>query len=230
MDSLYSLVPRIRKPRICRGDKIQIELYITGYGSRIRDNKLHILYSSPFLDIDEDNKVGNITFCVKSLLDNNGNITGILTGNNKVINKKTDKLETAIQTVLLDATGMTITLNSGYFLSFQELNEILRRPVDRKDKTYIGECKYDNHPPILINLNTSKKAPPGDHMITFTLFYSDNNVIKLDQKHIIIHINNWIEQHSKLLQIVAITLGLVALISGIVQTYYTVLQYFISIS
>lgn len=225
MSSEYTLLPRIRRPRICKGENIEIEVYITGYGERIVDNKLHISYSSPkLLKIDNEGKVGIIESCIKTLKTKDI-ITGVITGDVTFKNKKTGKIEKAFEQVKLDPTGMTITLNEGYFISYRELNELVGKEVDINDKRYVAEVKYDNHPPILISINTDSNAPPGDYIITLSLFYKDKNTVKIDQKHIPVHINTYIEQHQKKIQAIGISIGLAAFITGLIETYYTILQY-----
>jgi len=158
-------------------------------------------------------------------LKTNDIITGVITGDVTFKNKRNGKIEKAFEQVKLDPTGMTITLNEGYFISYRELNELIGKEVDINDKRCVAEVKYDNHPPILISMNTDSNASPGDYIITLSLFYKNKNTVKMDQKHVPVHINTYIEQHQKKLQAIGILIGLAAFIISLIETYYTILQY-----
>lgn len=227
MTCIYSIVPRVRTPSINPGNSIEIEIFLTGYGDDAKDNKFQISYSSPkLLEIDDKGKVGFVECCIKVALNNKGKIVGVLTGNAKWKDPQTSKTEKAIHLHPLDKIGTTITLNQGYFMKNKEAIRLSGKKVDEKDARILSEMTHDGHPPILLKFNTLSNAVSGDHNIVLTLFYTDGSEVKMDQKVITIHVNNWIEKHQKTLQWIAIILGLSALSAGIIQAIYTVLQYF----
>lgn len=53
MNSSYNIIPRIRKPSINPGEKIEIEIFLSGYGNPDK-NKFVINFSSPNLTKSED--------------------------------------------------------------------------------------------------------------------------------------------------------------------------------
>lgn len=226
MTCAYSIVPRVRTPSINAGDSIEIEIYLTGYGNNVKDNKFQTSYSSPIFAKDDKGKVGFIEFCIKVAKDANGIIRGVLSGDAEWKNPKTNKIEKAVHPHPLDPVGTTVTLNEGYFMSVKEADRLSGRAVDEEDPRILGELTHDGRPPILLKFNTLPDARTGDHDIVLTLFYSVGSDLKMDQKIVKIHINNWIEKHQKKLQWIAIILGLSALVAGIVQAVFTVLQFY----
>ena len=195
----FSLVAQIRKPRINGGEVIEIDVNISGLGGIPTDNKLHISYPASILKADKKGRVGVVETRIMQLPG------GILTGTE------------AIENFEQDIHGSTFTLTYGFFRSM--------RKIEITDNRILGEINWDDQHPIFIQLNTKSDAPPGDHQIMLTLSYSDEKDNKMDQKHVVIHVNTWIEKHQKVLQWIAGVVGFIALISGLIQTKYTVLQY-----
>lgn len=227
MTCTYSIIPRVRTPSINAGEPIEIEIFLTGYGGNVKDNKFQFSYSSPkLLATDDKGKVGFIEFCIKVQEDKNGKIVGLISGNVEVKDPKTNKIEKALHRHLCDPVGTTVTLNAGYFMSVKEAKRLSGKEVDETDSRILGEITHDEHPPALLKVNTLPDATSGDHDIILTLFYSDGSTLKMDQKIVTIHVKNWIEKHQKILQWIAIGLGLSAIVAGIVQAVFTVLQFY----
>jgi len=226
MVGTFILSPRIRNPSINPGEVIEIDVHITGFGDVPTDIKLNTSYPASILKTDEKGYVGFAQTCVIVGKDRNNKIGSIATGNTKLKDSKTGETMPAIQKFPQSQTGSTFTLNEGFFLSSQTISKLQGKKTDVRDKRIVGESSWDGYPPIYIKLNTSTDAPSGDHNIKLTLFYHDGNMIQSDQRDVGVHIKSGIEQHQKLLQGVAIIVGFIALISGIIQTYYTILQYF----
>lgn len=221
----FILTPRIRKPSINPGEFIEIDVFITGFGNVPKNIKLNISNPESILKIDEKDYVGFAQTCIIVGKDSNNKITSVATGNTKLKDSKTGKMLPVIQKFPQPITGSTFSLNEGFFLSFQTLSQLAGKKIDVRDKRIVGESSWDGHSPIYIKLNTSTDAPSGDHSIKLTLFYQDGNVVQIDHRNVTVHIKNWTEQHQKSLQWTAVIVGAIALISGIIQTYYTILQY-----
>jgi len=231
MTSIYSLIPRLRIPNIKGGEPIELEIYITGYGNIVKSHKLQITYSSSnvFAKNDEG-KVGYIEYCIKVAKNQEGKIIAVLSGNKEYKDENTNEMIKAIHSNPLDYIGTTVFLHEGHFMSRNEVMKLSGKEVDEKDLRILGETTHDGHPPILLHFNTLNNATPGDYNIYLTLFYSDESDLKMDQKIVTFHINHWIEQHQKMLQYIAVFLGLSAVISGIIQAVYTYLQYLLALA
>lgn len=191
----------------------------------VEDNKFQISYSAPkLLALDENGKVGYIEFCM-TVLKKNDKIVGIITGDVEVTHPETNKTERAVHRHLLDPIGTTVKLNECTFMSTKDVERLRGKESDESDHRMLAEMTHDTHPPAFLKFNTLPNAVSGDHNIVLTLFYSIGSDFKMDQKVITIHVKNWIEKHQRLLQLIAVVLGLSALGAGIVQAIYTVLQY-----
>jgi len=218
----YYLSSWIRNPSINPGESIEIEVFITGVGNIPTDIKLNISNTASILKVDKEGYVGYAQTCIIIGKDRNNNIVSIATGNNKLEDSSTGEIISAVQKFPQTKTGSTFSLNEGFFLNSQFISKLQKKKIDIGDNRILGESSWDGHPPIFIKLNTSTDAPPGNHNVKLTLFYSDGNIIKDDQKDVVIHIKNWIEQYEKYLKWFAITIAIV----GIIQTIFTILQYF----
>ena len=103
MVSVYSLIPRLKNPAINAGEPIEIEVFISGYGtySDIKDNKFLISYSSPKLfKRDENNRIGFLESSMKVEKDKNGKIVGVLTGSGEYKDSKTGEMQKDYSTPL----------------------------------------------------------------------------------------------------------------------------------
>jgi hypothetical protein len=187
--SVFTITPIVRKPRINKGESLEVEVFVSGHGNSVIDNKLQVTYSSPKVyKIDKNNHVGYLETCIRKAVDTDtGKIVGVITG------KK------ARHKYNLDATGTSVILNEITFWSLNDVNQLNKLPLDPLIKVRVGEMTHDRYPPVLIKLNTNENAPHGDHIIYLTLYYSDGISVKMDQKTVTFHINTTPEQHSKFL-------------------------------
>jgi len=223
----YSLVPRIRNPSISPGDSIEIEAYITGFGDVPTDIKLYASYPSSILKVDKEGYVGFAQTCIIVGKDRDKNISSIAIGEKQRLKDiNTGEIITAVQKFPQNKTGSTFSLNEGIFLKHQILSQLRGEEINEADKRILGESSWDEYPPIFFKLNTSNNAPPGNHDIVLTIFYRDEDIIKIDQKYVVIHIKNWIQRNQKIINVIVVTLGSIALVSEIIQTYFAVLQYY----
>lgn len=215
MASSYALDLICLTPNIKPGDPIEIEIFIVGKGS-LTHNKMIILYPESLID---ENNPGFIESCIGVDKDPSGNIVGPITGKPFLEKMEKKGKETKHE---LDASGAYYLMNEGNFL------ENIERPSDPSNAIprLIAETRHDGLPPIFMKLNSSKKTQSGDYEINFNFTYIDDNNVYLNKKTVKIHVKNWIEIHQKRLQWVACIVGFTALISGIIQTIFTVLQYY----
>ena len=116
--------------------------------------------------------------------------------------------------------GLIVVMNEGYFLDKPGTYPKNAIPI------IMSENVWDGHPPFKFVLNTSKGIKPGNFNITFVFTYCDKQDYYTDYRTIEIHINNWIERNQKIIQITASILAVMALGSTLIQTVYTVLQYY----
>lgn len=225
---MFSLIPRIRDPKINPGETVEIDIFLTGYGPIPKFNKLYVSNSSPQLfQPDENNKIGYIQTCILSYQDDKGILTGVITGNAVNKNPRTGLDEPAIQKHEVDPTGTTMRLGPSFFDNMNLYFETLGQKPPDTMVNIMGEGTYDGFPPIYTSLNTSRKAPPGDHSVTFSLFYeAEDNVIQMDQKNVEVHVKNWIEINQKKIQKLAVGIGIFALLCELIQTYFTALPFF----
>lgn len=214
-ESSYALDLICLTPNIAPGDSIEIEIFIVGKGS-LTHNKMIILYPESLID---ENNPGFIESCIGVDKDPGGNIVGPITGKPFFEKMEKNGKETKHE---VGALGVYYLMNEGNFL------ENIESPSDPGNAIprLVAEMRHDGLPPIYLKLNSSKKSPSGDYEINFNFTYIDDNKIYLNKETVKIHVKSWIEIRQGLLQKIAISLGLVALFSGIVQTIYTVLQYF----
>jgi len=222
----FYLTPRIRNPRINRGEVIEIDVFITGVGDAPTDVKLNTSYPASILRTDEKGYVGFVQTCVIVQKDRNNKIVGIATGDTKLKDSQTGEMVSAIQKFPQSETGSSFSLNEGFFISSQIIYQLQGKKIDVRDKRIMGESTWDGYPPIYIKLNTSTDALSGDHDIQLTLFFHEGNTIQSNQRAVVVHIKSGIEQHQRSLQWGAVIIGVIALLSGLIQTYYTILQYF----
>jgi len=95
-------------------------------------------------------------------------------------------------------------------------------PPDYGFPLVVGETSLNNQYPIVLTINTSKKAPPGDYDITFVFTYSDNQNIYQDFKTTPFHISSTWERNQLKFQIAAVSIALASLL--LVATF-NVLRY-----
>ena len=189
----YSIIPRLRTPAVDPGEQIEIEVYLVGYGTP-KQNKLYVGYSSPYV-ISEENS-GEFVFPIK--VSKIGEVMQPVGGKDHLDYYKCDKI------------GTTVVLNEGYFLPVPESSsqgDFLR---------VMSELSHDGYPPILIRLNTAKKARAGDHDIYLTLTYGDQQQVLQDQKRVTFHVNSWWDRWKVPVTIVGIILVVPTFVMGII--------------
>jgi hypothetical protein len=172
---IYNLVLRNKKPILNAGQTVEVEIYISGYGTP-QKNKLHIQWSS-----------GRIINTKRP-----GVLEVWLTGRTHI---KTGlivpiRLEKPQETPL-DATGVTIRLAPHNFLVPLQESQLEDFALGR----VATEVMWDDKPPFLLKLNTSTNVPSGDYQITFTFTYGNAYYLLQDSKVVQFHIRNWVESH-----------------------------------
>jgi hypothetical protein len=85
----------------------------------------------------------------------------------------------------------------------------------------MSETMSNSIPFLLLKINTTKSAPPGDYDITFVFTYSDNQSIYQDYKTAQFHISSLWERIELRLQIGAVSIALVSLVTGAVFSWLT---------
>jgi len=226
----FSLIPRLTKPSINPGESIIVHFYISGFGEIPDDDKIYITSTIPDLfKEDKEGKIGTIQTSIKGLKDDEGKLVSALIGDNTIRDKETGNEVTGIEVSSLDGSGAVGRINLSYFLPYKKYLNYWKKEWEEKDTRIMGEMRHrskigDFYYPITITLNTSTKAPEGDHTLIFTFFYNYAEDIHMDQKLVNIHVNTWIERHSKLLQKIAIFLGSVGLVATVADAYLNYLQ------
>jgi hypothetical protein len=192
----YSIIPRLRTPAVDPGGQIEIEVYLVGYGTP-KQNKLYVGYSSPYV-ISEENS-GEFVFSIKVSKDKvTGEVIQPVSGKDYLDNYKCDKI------------GTTIVLNEGHFLPVPESSSQGGFP------RVMSELSHDGYPPILIRLNTAKKAHAGDYDIYLSLTYGDQQQVLQDQKRVTFHVNSWWDRWKVPFTIFGIILVVPTFIMGII--------------
>ena len=212
------------------GEIVEIEIFLTGHGEIPNLRKLGIAHSSPYLyEEDNEGKIGVLEWCIKVALDErNGEVVGVFLGDYEgdVRERGVGKHIRAREEYRIAPSGVMVELNPGYFLSNREATRLSGGTVDEHDYRLLSEMMHDNHPPMLLRVNTSKNSRPGDHDIYLTLIYGDDDSeLKMDQKAVRFHVNSWVERHSKALQWIIVLLGLLALSAEVIQTIFAILSY-----
>ena len=192
MQCKYIVLPRVRTPSVNPGDNIDIELFLTGYGVPQR-NKLYIAYSSQLIDASNPIRIQS-SIAVAS--DGKGEKRA-LTGTE------------VLQVNDLDIAGCTMNLNKGYFMD---------RPQEKVPADGIpqltSEVTWDGHPPLLLMLRASQRAPAGDYDIHFALSYSDDAGMEISMARAIVHVRDWWERHRGQATVTAIVIALLSLASS----------------
>jgi hypothetical protein len=205
----YVVTPRVTTPIIDAGETAEIEIYIAGYGP-IERNKLSITFYSKGLG-DSENP--------GTILPSIGLATKRDTGESFVISGKpyVDYFLKEQGERKVDQYGVSVTINPGYFQDTTGTN--------RLDKfgfpTIHSEKLADGFPPLLLKLNTSRRAERGDYDVDITFTYSDGTDLATDHKRVTIHVTDWNEKHGRTLGIIGLA-GTFATIIGLLIAY---LQY-----
>lgn len=204
--AVYSIVTRNRTPEINPGEKVEIEVFLSGHGMPEK-NKLFIGWSSPYI-IDEKD-AGVVTSCIKFF-------THKATGKTQPVSGKK-----FLQTHKLNPYGIVINLNKGNFL------EIPLQPEDKEASEFeiswvMSENVWDNEPPILLSINTSKDAPPGDYDVTFAFTYGNEQNLLQDYKVVQFHITSWWERNQGWVVIASSIIAFAALVITAIGTIFRI--------
>jgi len=166
-EAAYSLVIRNRTPSVDPGDSIEMEIFLSGYGVPEK-NKLHISWSSPYvIDRQDPGRVYAHRF----------DDPPIVEGQIRVIQ----------MVVLISEIGASIILDTVYFIEAgSSVPQCGLRQV-------AGEGVWgavEKAVPILLIINTDKKAQSGDYEVTFTFTYGDEGRLRQDHKVAPFHITS----------------------------------------
>lgn len=197
-----NLIPKITI--VDPGDQIEIEIFLSGYG-KIARNKLRIFYSPDL--IDEKNP-GVIESCIASARDKTGKFLQPVSG------------EKYLTSYDLKGDGVYIILEEGNFADYPQIKGIPSfgyTPI-------MSEYKWGSHPPLLLTINTSEKAPSGDYEVFVIFTYSDGTDVSTEKTSIPIHVRSSIERHQWKIAITGIITAITSpawgeVISHLVKTY-----------
>ncbi len=197
----YTLMIGNRTPVVSPGEKIELEIYFSGWGIPEKV-KLQCNFSFPEL-IDLHNP-GNLSYCIKLAQDSKTEQLSPVAGTPFITNVK------------IDYYGFTSIVNPAYFF---------RLPMDKMPDNgfprIMAESAWDTHPPLLVQLNTSPKAPSGDYYISLVFTYGNSENILQDSQTTQIHVNSWWERNQGWVSFLGI---LIALLSLIVTAIFSVIQ------
>lgn len=179
--SVYSLIARARTPIVNPGDAVEIELFLSGYGMPEK-HKLNIMWSSPYI-IEEDNP-GVVSYNI----------------GHKVNPDNENEIMPAFKyfEYPLPYHGVVGYLNKAYFLDLKEAQKREYIPQVISESAYFdikNQKPSDALPPLLIRLNTSKDASPGDYEVTFAFTYGNEERLLQDYKSVQFHIRNKFEKN-----------------------------------
>ena len=206
VESAYAISLLVKNPIIKPGESFEIEAYLTGYGEPV-DNKLQIYISTEgFLDVNDPGYI---------------DVSGKQEGN---LFKFGDKYK---QRHDLEKVGFQIGLSSACFKTRDEYQKKLGSTPKGIIPMVMTETMVDSTPPILLHLNTNKNIRSGDYSIHLLFTYSsDEKNYFVSEKEATLHVTSWVERNITVLQRIGICLGLSALFAELIQTYYTILQYY----
>ena len=202
-NSIYSLIPRCRKTNIKPGDKLEIEIFMTGYGIP-EYNKLDIKSSSPYVIAS-----GLMYYSIKEAT------------NNKTNEKQPVSGKAYLEEVPLTQIGIVMSLVRAYFM---DNPRDLPKDIDFGIPMIMSENSWDDYPPILLTIITNKKAPKGDYDIYLTFTYSIQGNLSQDQKVVQFHINNWWERNQGWIGIIGAFIAIVSLIANLVFSILNLYQ------
>ena len=183
----WVLMPKMLTPSVDPGQSIEAELFLTGTG-KVFANKLYINY--PTAIINKKNAGEIISSIAVAKLKDTGKIFTPVSGRKY------------LQTHSCNPIGVTISLNEGYFLDIPnqlQTNDKLPRKM--------SESKWDDYPPLLLKLNTDKKAPSGDYNIGLAFTYTTEDEVDINKETMNIHITSWTDRHGRTSIIIGIAVG-----------------------
>ena len=178
-EAAYTLVTRNRTPVVDPGETVEVEVFLSGYGFPDR-NKLYVAWSSPY--VIDGNNPGTITLCVRYETTSPEGDWRLETGKEAV---RTYRLE--------EQASIAYVLTRGYFLKTTTKEDF----ADYGLEQVISEWTWDGEPPILLSMNTSKDAEPGDYEVQFVFTCSCGQNLAQDCKVVQFHVTSWWERYQK---------------------------------
>lgn len=172
MEPSLSLAVRNNNPIINKGDTINLEIYISGYGHIANITKIYV--TLPMGLIDDNTTFGN--YYIQQY-----NSTEWTSPEYPMTPDMATGLGVYLPADLFQQTYYTI--NCSQLLIFTESQEFAS-----------GKFRA----PIGMYFKTSKKASDGENKISIILTYSDGKKWYQDKEEVSVHINSWQEEHATL--------------------------------
>lgn len=193
MKPAFSLSVRNDKPIANRGDTIYMEVFATGYGSVKKPAKIYFVVPKNLVD---ENKV----FGSATLLSGFDGYTF-----------------TDFQQVQLENSSVFAVNVYEYMFKQRQISEKCFLSSINGERKYGLKERF--FPPVLISINISNEADPGDHSLKYVLSYSDGIEWYQSEETVKIHVNNYWEEHLGYYNIITIlsSLGIVSLFIYIIK-------------
>ena len=195
----FHIIPKLFTPSINPGQMIEMGFFISGSSNEEENivGKLFMNYSLEYLINPDD--PGKFTDSMSFEKKKDGKYYANTDPENK---KEYD----------LNSYGsISVELSVFAFMNLED---------QKKEGIFVhtyGESVWGlNRPPLECKINTKSDTPSGNYDLDFVLTYSNGSEIKTNSAKLTIHVNSWIEKHSKTLQIV----GVIAGVAGIVGTFF----------
>jgi len=192
LEPSFSLITRSNTPVINKGDPLEFEIYITGYGSIPNNSKIYVSIPIDLVDSNITYGFVNHFFILK-----NTEYERFSTLDNMQI-KRAD---------LAVENGFSIDLPSFLYSQLQYSETVdgcYYNTILAENKVNISN---EHIPPMLIRINTSENAPEGDNKMDLILTYSDDKKVYQDKNEIKFHINSWNEEHEVQFSIIIFFIG-----------------------
>jgi hypothetical protein len=202
----YTIVTRNRTPTIKPGEIAEIEIFLSGYGTP-EANKLYIQLSSP--SVLNDIEPGALTSCIGLAKNQEGRIFAV-------------SGKSHLQTFKLTKSGATIILNKGNFYRHGVKTDAPDYAISEVGRV-MAENIWDDEPPLLLRMNTSKKARSGDYDVTFTFTYGKEESLWQDYKTVGLHIKSRWERNQGWVVPIGVIFGFLSLIITAIGTIIRIL-------
>lgn len=201
----FSLIVSNKNYELNKGDYLEFEIYITGYGAVTNTTKIYA--SLPIDLVDSNTTYGFVKYFYIS------NIEG---GKYATLNN----LKRAIKPLDVE-NGFGIFIPSYYYSQvFNVTYNCYTDSILTENKVKISN---EFTAPILIKIKTSETAPEGDNKIDLFFTYSDGKNVYQDKNEVKFHINSPKEQHDILYSVLIILIGAMAVaISSLIWNYVTI--------
>jgi len=202
--AIYSIVTRNRTPMVNPSGKLEIEFYLSGYGTPEKA-KLNIQWSSPYV-ISE--KPGRVTYCLEPFFD-----------------KAENQWKSALITDDINPTGELTILDKRFF---KEMPSLVKDPKKEKEaaeaelRPVRSEYSLDRHPPILWSINIASNAPSGDYDVALTLTYGNEQNLRQDYKTVPFHITSWWERNQGWVTPIGVSIAFLSLLIATIGIIYRV--------